>query len=89
MCATTTSVGCVRAQVLSTAFFQDFNLCLLISCSDRPIASLAFHAQGDLLAVASGHKVTLSFPVVYPCLFLSHGFNQKPWSSLCSPLTCW
>lgn len=27
-------------------------------CSaDRPIASLAFHAQGDLLAVASGHKV--------------------------------
>ena len=25
--------------------------------ADRPIASLAFHAQGDLLAVASGHKV--------------------------------
>ncbi len=26
---------------------------------DRPIASLAFHSQGDLLAVASGHKVEL------------------------------
>lgn len=23
----------------------------------RPIASIAFHAQGELLAVASGHKV--------------------------------
>lgn len=69
MCAVTTSVGCVRVQVLSTTFFQDFNPGLLISCSDRPIASLAFHAQGDLLAVASGHKVMLSLPVVYPCLF--------------------
>lgn len=28
--------------------------------TDRPIASIAFHAKGDLLAVASGHKV-LSF----------------------------
>lgn len=27
--------------------------------ADRPIASLAFHAQGDLLAVASGHKVNV------------------------------
>lgn len=25
--------------------------------TDRPIASIAFHAQGELLAVASGHKV--------------------------------
>lgn len=25
--------------------------------ADRPIASIAFHAQGELLAVASGHKV--------------------------------
>lgn len=24
---------------------------------DRPIASIAFHANGELLAVASGHKV--------------------------------
>lgn len=28
--------------------------------SDRPIASIAFHAQGELLAVASGHKVRCS-----------------------------
>lgn len=27
--------------------------------ADRPIASIAFHAQGELLAVASGHKVRL------------------------------
>lgn len=26
--------------------------------TDRPIASIAFHAEGDLLAVASGHKVS-------------------------------
>lgn len=26
--------------------------------TDRPIASIAFHAQGELLAVASGHKVS-------------------------------
>lgn len=25
--------------------------------ADRPIASIAFHAQGEFLAVASGHKV--------------------------------
>lgn len=25
--------------------------------ADRPIASIAFHAQGEILAVASGHKV--------------------------------
>lgn len=30
---------------------------LFVCHADRPIASLAFHAQGDLLAVASGHKV--------------------------------
>lgn len=28
-----------------------------LSCAVRPIASLAFHASGDLLAVASGHKL--------------------------------
>lgn len=27
---------------------------------DRPIASIAFHAEGELLAVASGHKVLKS-----------------------------
>lgn len=27
---------------------------------DRPIASIAFHAEGELLAVASGHKVNFS-----------------------------
>lgn len=25
--------------------------------ADRPIASIAFHAEGELLAVAAGHKV--------------------------------
>lgn len=28
--------------------------------ADRPIASIAFHAQGEILAVASGHKVRFS-----------------------------
>jgi hypothetical protein len=27
------------------------------SFADRPIASIAFHAKGEILAVASGHKV--------------------------------
>lgn len=27
--------------------------------TDRPIASIAFHAKGDILAVASGHKVLI------------------------------
>ncbi len=27
--------------------------------TDRPIASIAFHAKGDILAVASGHKVVI------------------------------
>lgn len=30
---------------------------LVLLYADRPIASIAFHAQGELLAVASGHKV--------------------------------
>lgn len=29
--------------------------------TDRPIASIAFHAQGEVLAVASGHKVKIIF----------------------------
>lgn len=28
--------------------------------ADRPISSIAFHARGELLAVASGHKVVAS-----------------------------
>lgn len=36
-------------------FHAHESLCLLQA--DRPIASIAFHAQGELLAVASGHKV--------------------------------
>lgn len=28
-----------------------------VPLTDRPIASIAFHAEGELLAVASGHKV--------------------------------
>lgn len=28
--------------------------------ADRPIASIAFHAKGELLAVASGHKVGIT-----------------------------
>ena len=30
--------------------------------ADRPIASIAFHAQGEVLAVASGHKVRRIVP---------------------------
>lgn len=42
---------------------------------DRPIASLAFHAQGDFLAVASGHKVLPRFLHVV-CIFLNeHGLR--------------
>jgi hypothetical protein len=37
---------------------SDFG-CAWFSFVDRPIASLAFHSQGGLLAVASGHKVEL------------------------------
>lgn len=31
--------------------------CPTFTLADRPIASLAFHAEGELLAVACGHKV--------------------------------
>lgn len=30
---------------------------LFVFVTDRPIASIAFHAEGEILAVASGHKV--------------------------------
>ena len=33
--------------------------------ADRPIASIAFHAQGEVLAVASGHKVRWIVPYMY------------------------
>jgi WD40 repeat protein len=32
--------------------------CMIVHNFGRPIASLAFHASGDYLAVASGHKVS-------------------------------
>ena len=32
---------------------------LYCTCADRPIASIAFHGQEELLAVASGHKVLI------------------------------
>ena len=35
--------------------------------ADRPIASIAFHAEGELLAVAAGHKVFI--PTSFLCLF--------------------
>lgn len=31
----------------------------LLLHADRPIASIAFHAHGEFLAVASGHKVRI------------------------------
>ena len=34
-----------------------YDLVNLFPLTDRPIASIAFHAEGELLAVASGHKV--------------------------------
>lgn len=33
------------------------DLIAVLLLTDRPIASIAFHAKGDILAVASGHKV--------------------------------
>ncbi len=50
--------------------WQSFDYgCACFLFLDRPIASLAFHSQGDLLAVASGHKVEL-FLWSYVCMFL-------------------
>lgn len=37
--------------------------------ADRPIASIAFHAQGEVLAVASGHKVRLTIPYLFTSVF--------------------
>lgn len=45
---------------------------------DWPIASLAFHSQGDLLAVASGHKVEL-FLWSYVCMFLCEWHWRRSW----------
>lgn len=36
------------------SLFDEFIGCFL---TDRPIASIAFHANGEIIAVASGHKV--------------------------------
>ena len=44
--------------------------------TDRPIASIAFHAEGEVLAVASGHKVSIidfSYTAL-SCYFLSLSF---------------
>lgn len=36
-----------------------FDMLSVFLFADRPIASIAFHAQGEFLAVASGHKVRI------------------------------
>ena len=42
----------------------------LFPLTDRPIASIAFHAEGELLAVASGHKVfNITFAITQCFLF--------------------
>ena len=50
-----------------------FMLCIIAHFSllraDRPIASIAFHAQGEVLAVASGHKVRRIVPLYMQFLF--------------------
>jgi hypothetical protein len=45
-------------------------VCTICHNFGRPIASLAFHAGGDYLAVASGHKVSLS--IFFSALSPSH-----------------
>ena len=39
-------------------FLKQHSLTYYICSTDRPIASIAFDATGELLAVASGHKVS-------------------------------
>lgn len=54
----------------------------LFSVSDRPIASIAFHAQGELLAVASGHRVRLS------CLVLLTTYSDSVTGNMTIDVFC-
>nr|CAB3456737.1 unnamed protein product [Digitaria exilis] len=49
--------GMLKHHTALEYFASVFNL--IHSSTDRPIASIAFHANGELLAVASGHKLFL------------------------------
>jgi len=42
---------------------DEFSGCFFLT--DRPIASIAFHAKGEIIAVASGHKVLFFLPCFY------------------------
>ena len=47
-----------------------YDLVNLFPLTDRPIASIAFHAEGELLAVASGHKVfNITFTIIQCLIF--------------------
>ena len=46
--------------------------------TDRPIASIAFHAKGDILAVASGHKVLIFFLQLFFSSIMLKGFSFDP-----------
>lgn len=54
----TTSLPCACISDTSFPILSGIaELPIMFLPADRPIASIAFHAQGELLAVASGHKV--------------------------------
>lgn len=67
--------------LLGSSLFVDFIGCFL---TDRPIASIAFHANGEIIAVASGHRVVFILrssrvvlnPMNYSLFWwvLNHGF---------------
>lgn len=48
---------CIKPILLPSCIDSDCGNPPPPSQTDRPIASIAFHAEGELLAVASGHKV--------------------------------
>ena len=48
----------MRAYVQVRVWDVELGKCLICFNFGRPIASLAFHAAGTFLAVASGHKVS-------------------------------
>ena len=46
--------------------------------TDRHIASIAFHAKGDILAVASGHKVLIFVVQLFCSSIMLKGFSFDP-----------
>lgn len=48
----------MRARMQVRVWDVELGKCLICFNFGRPIASLAFHAAGTFLAVASGHKVS-------------------------------